>query len=545
MKPLYQKISKLLHFFVFGGKKLNQNTKNHRRIAVMNILTLIGIVAMIPLGITAFQSGNLGIGIFNHCLIVVLIACQIHLRLTGRYTPARNVGITMAAVLLYYLFITGGISNTGFLWIFTFPMFVTFLLGARRGAIAAISLLIAAFATVELKRLDILEFVQSYSTGFKVRFMTIYLIVTNFAFFVERARENSEAEITGRNIELSAKIGQLQAAEEALQKIRSELEQRVEERTIQLKHSNTKLMNEVLEKQNAEKALKESQERLLLVLDSIGADIYVSDMQTYEILFMNKHMAESFGCDHTGETCWQAFRNAAGVCSDCPNAKLLTPEGQPTGVYVWDSHDPITQNCYINYDRAIRWNDNRWVRLQVAMDITDRKQTEETLKRANIELESRVAKRTAHIEEVNQELRHEIVERERIEVELRNAKETAEVANRTKSEFLANMSHELRTPLNHIIGFSELLISKSFGELNETQAEYLDDIYGSSRHLLEVINDILDLSKVEAGKLELELGVFDIEHMLANSLNMVKEKAMKRAIRGFIDSPVPGRNQSR
>ena len=88
---------------------------------------------------------------------------------------------------------------------------------------------------------------------------------------------------------------------------------------------------------------------------------------------------------------------------------------------------------------------------------------------------------------------------------LRRAMEAVQEASRAKSAFLANMSHDLKSPLNSIIGFSELLLSKSFGQLNETQEEYLDDVYQSSRHLLEVINDILDLSKVEAGKTELTL----------------------------------------
>ena len=79
-----------------------------------------------------------------------------------------------------------------------------------------------------------------------------------------------------------------------------------------------------------------------------------------------------------------------------------------------------------------------------------------------------------------------------------------EVASRHKSEFLASMSHELRTPLNAVIGFSEVLLERMFGDLNERQEEYLQDILESGKHLLELLNDILDLSKVEAGQMELE-----------------------------------------
>ncbi len=110
-------------------------------------------------------------------------------------------------------------------------------------------------------------------------------------------------------------------------------------------------------------------------------------------------------------------------------------------------------------------------------------------------------------------------------------KEAAEAANRSKSEFLANMSHELRTPLNHIIGFTELVVDSHFGELNEQQKEFLSDVIHSSKHLLSLINDILDLSKVEAGKLELSLSEVNLKELLNNSLNMVKEKSLKHGIR--------------
>jgi signal transduction histidine kinase len=110
-----------------------------------------------------------------------------------------------------------------------------------------------------------------------------------------------------------------------------------------------------------------------------------------------------------------------------------------------------------------------------------------------------------------------------------------EAANRHKSEFLANMSHELRTPLNAIIGFSEVLGERMFGELNEKQAEYTDDILTSGRHLLSLINEILDLSKVEAGRMELELATFDLPLAIENARTFVRERATRHGINLDLD----------
>jgi signal transduction histidine kinase len=125
------------------------------------------------------------------------------------------------------------------------------------------------------------------------------------------------------------------------------------------------------------------------------------------------------------------------------------------------------------------------------------------------ELERKVEERTAALKTVTTEL---------------------EAANRHKSEFLANTSHELRTPLNAIIGFSEALSAQMFGPLNAKQLEYLEDIHSSGEHLLSLINDVLDLAKIESGFMTLELSRFDLGELLEQSSMLVRERALRQGL---------------
>jgi PAS domain S-box-containing protein len=136
----------------------------------------------------------------------------------------------------------------------------------------------------------------------------------------------------------------------------------------------------------------------------------------------------------------------------------------------------------------------------------------------------------------------DVTERKRLDqvlqeqnVELASARSVAEKTNLAKSDFLANMSHELRTPLNSIIGFSEVLQDQMFGPINEKQQEYVNNILTSGRHLLSLINDILDLSKVESGKMELEPSAFLLRESLEASMMMLREKALKGGIALHLD----------
>jgi signal transduction histidine kinase len=122
------------------------------------------------------------------------------------------------------------------------------------------------------------------------------------------------------------------------------------------------------------------------------------------------------------------------------------------------------------------------------------------------------------------------IQNARLFSEIEDKSRQLEAASRHKSEFLANMSHELRTPLNAVIGFSEVLIQRMFGDLTDKQEEYLKDIFSSGQHLLSLINDILDLSKIEAGRMELAISEFDLPGAIENVLILMRERAGRRGV---------------
>src|SRR5471032_3235772 len=130
----------------------------------------------------------------------------------------------------------------------------------------------------------------------------------------------------------------------------------------------------------------------------------------------------------------------------------------------------------------------------------------------------------------------DVTELKRFERTLQEKNVELEDASRMKSEFLANMSHELRTPLNAIMGFSEVLRDGLMGEMTDQQRGFIGDIFSSGKHLLSLINDILDLSKVEAGKMALDLEPVQVSSLFINSLSIIREKAATRRIRLGIDA---------
>ena len=142
----------------------------------------------------------------------------------------------------------------------------------------------------------------------------------------------------------------------------------------------------MLKKQAAEKESKDSHKTLLKILDSIDATIYVSDIQSHEMLFMNRLMIDIFGNNFAGRSCHEIFHNSPKVCNECRIDQLIDESGNPKGVVTWEGKNQVNQSWYLNYDRAIRWIDGRIVHLQIATDITQLKELQEKQLKAESQL---------------------------------------------------------------------------------------------------------------------------------------------------------------
>jgi len=284
-----------------------------------------------------------------------------------------------------------------------------------------------------------------------------------------------------------------------VQQVNRELEHKVKERTSQLRKTNEELRGEIIERKGVERRLSESEERYRTIVETIEEGYYEVDVNGH-VIYLNNSMCKIF--DHPQEECLGR------------HLKTFTDEKNAQKGF---------QAFHQVYHNGVPLKDFKW---KIFRKNGKARHLDASVSLMRDSEGNRVGFRG---------IMKDVTEQMRAQEELARSKEEAETANLAKSEFLANMSHELRTPLNHILGFTELVLDRAIGELNQAQEEYLTDVYNSSRHLLALINDILDLAKVEAGKLEFTPSSIKIRDVLENSLVMIKEKALKRGIKVTTD----------
>jgi PAS domain S-box-containing protein len=254
-------------------------------------------------------------------------------------------------------------------------------------------------------------------------------------------------------------------------------------------------------RRQVQEELASSNRTLMTILDSLPVDVYVADLSNYRILFMNQYIKNSFGRDCTGELCHQAFNHESAPCGHCTNSRLLDENGRPRGVIAWECFNSVTGKWYRNFDQVIPWTDGRLVRIEIAMDLSDRKRAEE---------------------------------------EILRARDLAEAANCAKSEFLANMSHEIRTPLNGVMGMLQLL---QLTKLDPVQEDYTDTAIHSCNRLVRLLTDILDLSRIEAGKLSIQSAPMELSEVLRQTGDLFSPTARENGLELLfrIDQAIPTR----
>lgn len=307
------------------------------------------------------------------------------------------------------------------------------------------------------------------------------------------------------NRKLAREVSQRKLAEKQLQDINKELEERVKERTVSLDQINKQLEQDIAERKIAEEKLKDSEEKYRSLIKTSPDLIFITDRETGRIINVNDSACDMLGYSRDEIVGTVSGDRVVSSQRDDYRQELekLKKTGRYSGEYEVRKKDGSTISVEVGGAAFGKYL------FAIGRDITKRKRAEMELQEHRSHLESLVGKRTA---------------------ELAVAKERAESADRLKSAFLATMSHELRTPLNSIIGFTSIILQELSGPLNDEQKEYMEMVQNSSRHLLDLINDILDISKIEAGQLEISEESFDMRESIVKAVQTITPLAEQKGL---------------
>ncbi|NOR47750.1 MAG: PAS domain S-box protein, partial [Methanosarcinaceae archaeon] len=289
-------------------------------------------------------------------------------------------------------------------------------------------------------------------------------------------------------------------------------------------------VRDITERKQAEETLRIERDNLENIFEAIEDGIYIVN-QHYDIQYVNPVLTKEFGA-YEGIKCYEYFHDLTEACPWCKNPDVLAGK-----TVHWEWTSLRNQKTYDLIDTPLKNPDGSISKLEIFRDITERKQAEEELKVHRDHLEEIVKERIAESEDSRQALISLVEDLATMTDDLKNANESLQELDLMKSMFIASTSHELRTPLNSIIGFTSVLLEGWSGNLNPEQKEQLGIVLTSGKHLLSLINDVIDISKIEAGKLEICTEHFNLGDVVNEAASFIKTDVEEKGLTLTTDVP--------